>query len=361
MKKHLFLFVVIQIAFSFSFAAEYFLSPRGVNNFYAVLKKHGFSNKEQHQVLSRNARVKFFPLQKDIPYHVKTGKNSVELRFFDLMTKDALVFWKDKGKVGAKVEVQNYKVETTRYRAIVRGSIIGTIVNMTNSEWVARQFLDAFQIDLDVRKKVQAGSSMFFVIEKYYKNGKFIRFGDLLEAGLQIDSKIVSRKLVRYPGGSAFVGSDQNYLTRPFFSPVSKVSISSLFQNGRYHPIRKKRQAHLGLDFEAPEGTAILAVRSGYVKKVGYNRAAGNYLVIDHGGGYETAYNHMFNYPLKYKVGRKVQAGERIGAVGSTGYSTRPHLHFAVKYRGRYLDPLRLVRAYPANVEPYLARYIASR
>ena len=97
---------------------------------------------------------------------------------------------------------------------------------------------------------------------------------------------------------------------------------------------------HTGVDIAGSgiRGKAILAANSGKVLKAGYNTAYGNYVVIDHGGGYSTLYGHADS--LNVKVGQSVSRGDTIGYVGSTGYSTGPHLHFEIIQNGTYLNPL---------------------
>lgn len=95
---------------------------------------------------------------------------------------------------------------------------------------------------------------------------------------------------------------------------------------------------HKGRDYAAPAGTPVLAAQSGTVKKVAYNTIRGNYVVIDHGNGLETWYQH-FNKKAPVKVGQLVVAGQQVGSVGTTGASTGNHLHFEVHVNGKAVDP----------------------
>ena len=74
----------------------------------------------------------------------------------------------------------------------------------------------------------------------------------------------------------------------------------------------------------------------------GWNNVYGNYVIISHGNGYQTLYAHMQNYTVK--AGQTVNQGERIGYVGSTGYSTGPHLHFTVYKNGKLIDPSTVLK-----------------
>jgi murein DD-endopeptidase MepM/ murein hydrolase activator NlpD len=94
---------------------------------------------------------------------------------------------------------------------------------------------------------------------------------------------------------------------------------------------------HEGIDIAAPVGTAIHAAAAGTIVYAGWAEGYGNLVVIDHGGGLATAYGHQ---SAIYVMGGQVSQGQVIGAVGSTGHSTGPHLHFEVRLNGEPVDPL---------------------
>lgn len=105
----------------------------------------------------------------------------------------------------------------------------------------------------------------------------------------------------------------------------------------RIHPILKVQQFHNGVDMAAPSGSAILAAYDGTVVAASYNASMGNYIMIDHGSGLYTIYMHAS--ALYVSSGQSVKKGAQIGAVGSTGRSTGPHLHFSVRLNGSYVSP----------------------
>lgn len=105
----------------------------------------------------------------------------------------------------------------------------------------------------------------------------------------------------------------------------------------RIHPILGTQQFHNGLDMAAPSGTAILAAYDGDVVAAAYSGSMGNYIMIDHGSGLYTIYMHCS--ALYVSKGQSVSKGQNIAAVGSTGRSTGPHLHFSVRLNGNYVSP----------------------
>ncbi len=105
----------------------------------------------------------------------------------------------------------------------------------------------------------------------------------------------------------------------------------------RMHPTLGIQKMHNGIDLAAPSGSSILAAYKGTVVAADYNSSMGNYIMINHGGGLYTIYMHCSS--LGVSKGQDVSAGTRIGAVGSTGRSTGPHLHFGVRLNGAYVSP----------------------
>ena len=109
----------------------------------------------------------------------------------------------------------------------------------------------------------------------------------------------------------------------------------------RNHPITGEFGIHNGTDIAAPEGTAILAAFDGRVEEIGYNSVRGNYILLSHGGETKTLYLHCSE--IVASKGACVRQGEVIARVGSTGYSTGPHLHFSIIVGGKYCNPEWLI------------------
>lgn len=109
----------------------------------------------------------------------------------------------------------------------------------------------------------------------------------------------------------------------------------------RSSPTKGASTYHNGVDIGASTGTNIVAAASGEVVSAGYSGAAGNMIMINHGGGIYTLYMHCSK--INCSEGQSVKAGQTIGKVGSTGVSTGPHLHFGIRSGGSYLNPLKYV------------------
>ncbi|MEQ8352844.1 MAG: M23 family metallopeptidase [Leptospiraceae bacterium] len=131
---------------------------------------------------------------------------------------------------------------------------------------------------------------------------------------------------------------DMHYITSQCFT--SRLKISYKYVNGKKVEVGRRVVMHNGVDLRGRPGTPIYAIADGQVVLARSMHFEGNFTVIDHGLGVFSGYMHQSN--LRVQVGQYVRAGERIGDVGNTGYSTGPHLHLALWIRGIPVDPLSL-------------------
>jgi murein DD-endopeptidase MepM/ murein hydrolase activator NlpD len=158
-----------------------------------------------------------------------------------------------------------------------------------------------------------------------------------IQTGKNIAETIKGKKKVTY-SKRVFV----NKANSMFGMPLRHVRITSSFSYRRYHPILKRYRPHHGTDFGARRGTPLLAVNAGRVSFSGRMGGYGKVVKIRHGGGYESLYAHQSR--TRVKRGQRVKKGQVIGYAGSTGRSTGPHLHFGLKKRGRWVNPMQVLR-----------------
>ena len=155
-----------------------------------------------------------------------------------------------------------------------------------------------------------------------------------LEAQRAAEAAAAAAAAAAAGGGS---GGGSANASGSFLWPVaSYVYVSSRF-GLRVHPITGEKKSHTGIDIASNQGTAVYASDGGSVTLAGWNGGYGNCIMIDHGNGYVTLYGHLSS--ISVSVGQTVSQGATIGAVGSTGNSTGPHLHFEVLKNGTRIDP----------------------
>lgn len=322
---------------------------RPQDSIYSILKNNGFNHRQINEVLSDSATVKQWALAKGDSYRIATADNSnfSEIRFYNLIRDMALVYWRDGNEAGTFETPAGLLVKLQNVQGQVRGSLLASIRAQVADDWVGMRFMDAFALDFKIKKQLRRGAVFSFVVEEKFDGNQFLGYGEILEAQLEIDGEIEVRQFVPFTGGGTFIEPTDIHLDRPLFSPVNYLRISSHFSSHRLHPIKRKRMAHMGIDFELPLGAKVLAARSGQVLRTGRTRGAGIFVVLRHNNGLETYYNHLESIALGIRAGVDVKDGQIIGRVGCTGYCTSPHLHFAVKKNSRYVDPATMIRSYP--------------
>ncbi len=130
------------------------------------------------------------------------------------------------------------------------------------------------------------------------------------------------------------------WASKPAITPLAMNDVKRFGSGFRWrtHPLWKVRRFHWGVDISADRGKPIYATGDGWVKKKYYSKSYGNVVFIDHGFGYETRYAHMVKFNVE--EGQKVKRGDIIGFIGSTGWSTAPHLHYEVTLNGQHVDPV---------------------
>jgi murein DD-endopeptidase MepM/ murein hydrolase activator NlpD len=144
-------------------------------------------------------------------------------------------------------------------------------------------------------------------------------------------------------GELSYYDQDGKSLRRQLLkAPLRFSRISSGFSKGRMHPILKIVRPHSGVDYVAPTGTPVYTVGDGVVVEKGFTKSAGNYIKVKHNSVYTTGYNHFSKFASGMHVGAKVKQGQVIGYVGSTGYSTGPHLDYRVWMNGHLINPLKI-------------------
>ncbi len=126
---------------------------------------------------------------------------------------------------------------------------------------------------------------------------------------------------------------------RPIYIPIMQEDyrISSHFNPNRMHPVLKKPRPHKGIDLAAKTKTPIYVTANGIVEIARFSKSAGNWVMINHKNGYKTKYFHMTSFVVK--PNQEVKAGDLVGYVGTTGYSSGPHLHYEIRRRNTPLDP----------------------
>ena len=208
---------------------------------------------------------------------------------------------------------------------------------------VTRQLADVFSGQIDFHRALRKGAVFSVVYETLEAEGEPLRAGRLLSAEITNDQKTYNAVWFQEPGqkGSYYTLKGDS-LRRAFLASPMPYSRRTSGFGMREHPILHTQRAHLGVDYAAPIGTPVMSVADGVVVESGYQGAFGNMVIVQHNARQSTVYAHLSR--MNVKRGQTIKQGDIVGAVGTTGLSTGPHLHFEFRINGRHVDPLTLAQ-----------------
>ena len=248
------------------------------------------------------------------------------------------------------------RLETAPLEGRVRlasGTIRSTLFAATDEarlpDSVAAQIAEIFSNDVDFHRELRRGDTFNVVYEALTADGEPVAWSD--GGGRVLAAEFVNAGRVHHAvwfnqggeGRGGFFELDGSSRKRSFLaSPMEFSRVTSGFA-ARFHPILQSWRQHLGVDYGAPVGTAVRSVGDGVVGFAGWQNGYGNVVQIKHGHERSTLYAHLSR--MDVKAGQHIEQGQRIGAVGMTGWSTGPHLHFEFRVGGQYQDPLRIAKA----------------
>lgn len=206
---------------------------------------------------------------------------------------------------------------------------------------IINKFADLFGWSVDFQS-LQKGDTYKVIYQEKVVDGQVVGVSEIQLAYFEHKGKPYYAIPFEQNGELNFFDQDGNSLKKAFLrDPLEYTRISSRYNLKRFHPVQKRYKPHLGTDYAARTGTEIRTVGDGIVVEARYTSANGNYVKIKHNGTYTTQYLHMSKIGKGIKPGVRVQQGQVIGYVGSTGLATGPHLCFRFWKNGKQEDWLR--------------------
>lgn len=252
------------------------------------------------------------------------------------------------GKLLATLETAPLASQVRMGSGTIRSSLFAATDDARIPDNVATQLAEVFATDLDFHRQLRKGDTFSVIYEALTADGEPITWGSaagrVLAADFVNDGHPYSAVWFKgVQGKGAYYSFDGQSKKRSFLaSPVEFSRVTSGFAM-RLHPILNSWKQHKGVDYGAPSGTPVRAVGDGVVEFAGQQNGYGNVLEIKHSNQRSTLYAHLSR--IDVRKGQHVEQGQRVGAVGSTGWATGPHLHFEVKVNGAQQDPMLLARA----------------
>jgi murein DD-endopeptidase MepM/ murein hydrolase activator NlpD len=236
-------------------------------------------------------------------------------------------------KLEARFHRAGARIDSSLYLAAMQAGIPARVVV---------QMIHMFSYEVDFQRDIKPGDSFEVYYNYYYTpDGKPVKDGEIAYAAMHFDGRTVA--LYRYQTkdedtSDFFDARGQSAKSMLMKTPVDGARISSGF-GMRFHPVLGYTRMHKGVDFAVPAGTPVMAAGAGTIEQAGWFGGFGNFVLLNHGNGYATAYGHLSRFAPGIHPGSHVRQGQVIAFSGATGLATGPHLHYEIRINGVQVNP----------------------
>ena len=276
---------------------------------------------------------------------------------------------RQEGNVRASLEPQGWQADWRAFEIAMRRqfaecelteTLEGALREAEAPVAVAYQMADVLQWDLDFNRDLQRGDRFRVIYEEQLVDGRAQGLGKI--QALVYSTRGRTIEAYRFDD-QGYYDAEGHPLRKMFLrSPLKYSRVTSSFSRRRFHPVLKTYRPHYGVDFGAPTGTPVRVTASGVVASAAWDKGGGRVVKVRHPNGYLTAYLHLSGYAKEIRSGARVEQGEVVGYVGSTGLATASHLDYRVQVKGRWINPMSLVpEPAPPITEERMAEFVAAR
>jgi murein DD-endopeptidase MepM/ murein hydrolase activator NlpD len=246
--------------------------------------------------------------------------------------------------VSAYKKVRPVTIRRRMIGGVLKGSLSETLVNAGVQAGLASKMTKVYSWSIDFFKLKKGDRFGLVFTERFINDSIYDGVEDLEASFFEYKGKIIyAFPFKQNPtSGKIEYYDDEGKTLKNFFlkTPIKFSRITSRFTMHRFHPVQQRWKAHKGTDYAAPTGTPISTTASGVIEKTGYTAGNGNYVKVKHNNTYATQYLHMSK--ILVRKGQRVNQGDVIGRVGSTGLATGPHVCYRFWKNGVQVDALRL-------------------
>lgn len=225
-------------------------------------------------------------------------------------------------------------------RCPIVGALDTSLRRCGGDESMAMQVAVILSDRLHPALELRAGDELRLVIDKLMDGDQLVRYMGVIALQVRpVTGETVTALRMRGDHGEGYYAADGTSVEAMFLRQPLRTGRTTSGFGMRLHPILHQMKAHYGVDFAAGTGTPVFAAADGTLAAAHKAGAAGNLVRLRHSDGYVTEYMHLHKFAAGLAAGNRIDKGQTIGYVGTTGRSTGPHLHFGVKKNGKYLDP----------------------
>lgn len=248
------------------------------------------------------------------------------------------------GNYYARETVAEFDSEIVRASGSITTSLYVDALAAGATDRIVVELAGILAYAVDFQRSIRAGDRFDVVFERYLNaDGEVVRTGDILYVVFAGRGDPLEYYRFETEDGQVayFNGEGESAQRLLMMTPINGARLSSHF-GMRRHPVLGYSRNHYGTDFAAPRGTPIYAAGYGVVERANRFGSFGNFIRIRHSNGFATHYAHLNGFARGITAGARVQQGQVIGYVGTTGRSTGPHLHYEVEHNGTRVNPMSL-------------------
>ena len=317
----------------------------------AILKDQGIEATLVERVIESARRV-FDPrrLRSDQPFSL-TRTLEGALATFEYEIDEATFLRVAPVPDGSGLRAEVLPIPRTIEYAVARGaitaeasSLFGAMSAVGERPDLAVAIADILSGEIDFNTELQRDDSFVVSFERFRREGRPDSYGVINAVEFHNEGRVLRAFRFTPSGGKPGYYDEQGRSVRRFFlrSPLKfEPRVTSGFSQSRMHPVLHTARAHRGVDYGAPTGAPVVAVASGTVVSATFDSTNGRMMRVRHPSGYESYYLHLSGFAGGVRGGARVEQGQTIGFVGSTGLATGPHLHYGLTRGGVFVNPLR--------------------
>ncbi|MFL2519967.1 MAG: M23 family metallopeptidase [Alphaproteobacteria bacterium] len=314
--------------------------------FLSILKEFNISEKKSFEIISEIEKLfdlRKLKVEEKILFYLDINNSIKIIEFYKNINEKLIVSINSNS-----IKIENKILEKTSYQTSkefnINNSLYSDGLKNNLPQDILIKLIRLFSFDLDFQRDIKKNTlvSVLYEYDQIKDNNKF-EYKDIFYALININgNKLEYFRFLTDDGFVDYFNKDGKNVKKSILkTPLDGARLSSNF-GMRKHPISGYNKMHKGVDFAAPTGTPIYAGGNGVIEFIGNNGGYGKYIRIRHNNEYKTAYGHMSGFKKGLSKGLRVNQGEIIGYVGSTGRSTGPHLHYEIIFQNEQINPLKL-------------------
>ncbi|WP_240945930.1 peptidoglycan DD-metalloendopeptidase family protein [Pseudomaricurvus alkylphenolicus] len=322
---------------------------RSGDNLSLIFQRAGLTDRDLLEFMkghNESKKLKRIHPGHELEFHIE-DKQLLALRYRENRLNSHLFNRTAKRTFEYEKETRQPDVQSAYREAVIHDSLFLAGQKVQMDADLIMELANIFGWDIDFGLDIRKGDHFKVLFEERFLDGEKIGNGNILAA--EFTNQKTTFRAVRYEdnkGNTHYYTPEGKSMRKAFLrAPLDFRRISSNFNPRRIHPKFKTVRPHRGTDYAASRGTPVWASGDGKVITSSYTKANGNYVVIQHGNNVQTKYLHL--HKRKVKTGQRVRQKQLIGTVGSTGYSTGPHLHYEFLLNGVHRNPRTILQKLP--------------